>query len=55
VLFAQAIEEGRHRNIENKPTPKCNMKEIETEYPFLLVCPYYNDLRKTYLPRLLMA
>jgi hypothetical protein len=37
-----AIEEGRHRNIERNQRlcTKCNMKQIETEYHFLLVCPY---------------
>lgn len=48
-----AIEEGRYRNIERNERlcTKCNMKQIETEYHFLLVFPYYNDLRKTCLSR----
>lgn len=48
-----AIEEGRFRNIERnlRLCLKCNMHQVESEYHFLLVCPYYNDIRNTYLPR----
>jgi hypothetical protein len=47
------IEEGRYRNInrENRLCTKCNMKVIENEYHFLLVCPLYRDLRNKYLPK----
>jgi len=43
-----AIEEGRHRNIERKQRlcMKCNMKAIESEYHFVLVCPLYRDIRQ---------
>ena len=45
------IEKGRHLNInrEQRICNKCNMKVIENEYHFLLVCPFYTNIRKTYL------
>jgi hypothetical protein len=47
------IEEGRFRNIDRdqRICLKCNMNEIETEYHFLLVCPFYRELRKEHLPK----
>ena len=47
------IEEGRFRNIdrEQRICLKCNMNAIETEYHFLLVCPFYKELRKNHLPK----
>ena len=47
------IEEGRYKNIprEQRMCTKCNMKVIENEYHFLLVCPRYHVLRTKYLPR----
>lgn len=48
-----AIETGRHRNIE-RSARKCNfctLDEIEDEYHFVLICPYYNDLRRIYIKR----
>ena len=46
-----AIEKGRHENIpkENRLCKYCNMKVIESEYHFLLVCPAYTTIRKQYL------
>ncbi len=46
------IEQGRHRNIDRnlRICVKCNMNCIETEYHFLLVCPYYRNIRKECLP-----
>jgi len=43
-----AIEEGRHRNVDrnNRVCTKCNMGLIECEYHFVLVCPFYRDLRR---------
>ena len=45
------IEKGRHFNIPqiNRLCTFCNMKTIESEYHFLLICPYFTDLRKEYL------
>ena len=48
------IEEGRYRNIprEQRLCSKCNMTEIETEYHFLLVCPYYREIRTNIYPNI---
>ena len=42
------IERGRYHNIdkENRICNFCNLKAIENEYHFLLVCPLYRDIRK---------
>ena len=47
------IEEGRYRGVERneRVCPFCTMNVVEDEYHFLLVCPMYRELRKTYLPR----
>ena len=51
------IEMGRHNNIprEQRFCKVCNMQQTESEYPFLLVCPAYNDLRVKFLPRYYMS
>ena len=43
------IESGRVNNIElrNRVCPLCNSGEIEDEYHFVLICPFYVDLRVT--------
>jgi hypothetical protein len=48
-----AIEEGRYRNIErcDRLCALCNMKQVESEYHFLLVCPFYKELRNQYINR----
>lgn len=48
-----AIEEGRFRNInrDQRICNTCNMGYIENEYHFLLICPFYRDLRASILPR----
>lgn len=49
-----AIEEGRFKNIirVNRKCNLCNMNMIEDEtYDFVLVCPFYTELRKTWLPK----
>ena len=45
-----AIEKGRHANIERNER-KCFQctDEIEDEFHFILSCPVYEDLRKTYI------
>ena len=45
------IETGRHDNIDRgqRICKCCNMKNIESEYHFLLVCPLYSSLRKKHL------
>ena len=46
-----AIESGRYNNTprEERLCIHCNMNTIENEYHFLLVCPFYADLRRKYL------
>jgi hypothetical protein len=48
-----AIEEGRHRNVERnlRLCTNCNMKVVENEYHFLLICPAYHNLRRQILPK----
>jgi hypothetical protein len=45
------IETGRYNNVARnmRLCTKCNMSVIEGEYNFLLVCPFYSDLRNKYL------
>ena len=45
-----AIEKGRHINIERnqRKCPFCT-SDIEDEFHFILICPEYIDLRKTYI------
>jgi hypothetical protein len=47
------VEEGRYRNIDrNERICKlCNMNVVENEFHFLLVCPFYRELRITCLPK----
>ena len=45
------IERGRYQNI-NRPDrkcDKCSLNDLEDEFHFILKCPYYDDLRKTYI------
>ena len=46
-----AIEKGRHNNIPRdlRMCNHCNMRVIEDEYHFLLVCPKYYDIRRQFL------
>ena len=46
------IEEGRHRNIprSERICLRCNMNVVENEYHFLLVCPFYREIRYRCLP-----
>jgi hypothetical protein len=45
-----SIETGRYINIEREMRicTQCNMKVVEDQYHFLLVCPKYRDLRQRY-------
>ena len=45
-----AIERGRYENINRSERicKLCNMKSVECEYHFLLVCPFYRELRQKY-------
>ena len=35
----------RHLQVEERTCQMCNSHEIENEFHFLLVCPFYNDYR----------
>ena len=45
------VEQRRYRNIQcnDRICSFCNLDKVEDEYHFILVCPLYNVLRKTYL------
>ena len=47
------IEEGRYRNLprSERICQKCTMNVVENEYHFLLVCPFYRELRLQNLPK----
>lgn len=44
------IETGRYENIarEERLCKSCNMRKVETEFHFILVCPKYRELRTKY-------
>ena len=46
------IESGRFNNIDvhDRICPLCDTNEIEDEYHFVLICPFFNDLRN-HLPQ----
>ena len=46
-----AVEVGRYRNIQRseRECTLCNLGEIEDEFHFILVCPYYCDLRVQFI------
>ena len=48
-----SIETGRYADIsvDERICNFCNMRKIEDEFHFLLVCPHYTDLRRKYLKR----
>ena len=48
-----AIERGRYwdKNGERRLCNLCNLKQVESEYHFLLICPFYAALRQSYLGR----
>ena len=45
-----AIERGRYENLNRSERicKLCNSKSVECEYHFLLVCPFYRELRQKY-------
>ena len=45
------IETGRHMNIarNQRKCSKCRLNEIQDEYHFILVCPYFIDLRNKFI------
>ena len=46
------IETGRHQNIprNERICKNCSLNEIKDEYHFVVICPFYDNLRNTYLP-----
>ena len=46
-----AIEKGRYINLDrnNRVCNNCNLKLVENEYHFLLICPKYSELRSKYI------
>jgi hypothetical protein len=45
------IESGRHRRIErsNRKCELCNLNDIEDEYHFVIICPYFKRIRDNYI------
>ncbi|MEW8545659.1 MAG: reverse transcriptase family protein [Candidatus Thiodiazotropha sp.] len=45
------VETGRHKNIdyENRICVLCNSANIEDEFHFVMICPFYEDLRISFL------
>ena len=52
-FYSLAIETGRHTGTERsmRNCVLCNMNVVESEFHFMLVCPFYSELRNKYLPR----
>ena len=48
-----AIETGQHTGTERsmRKCVLCNINVVESEFHFMLVCPFYSELRNQYLPR----
>jgi hypothetical protein len=46
------IETGRHKRIDRNQRicTLCNLTELEDEYHFIMICPFYNDIRKHLIP-----
>ena len=51
--YTSMIEKGRHHGMlrEDRICKQCDIRCVEDEFHFLLVCPKYKDLRKQYLPK----
>ena len=47
------IEQGRYtqENRRNRICSHCNLNDIEDEFHFILVCPYFNTLRKQFIKK----
>ena len=46
-------ETGWHRQIprQDRKCILCNINDEEDEYHFILICPFYNNIRNTHIPR----
>ena len=47
------VEQGRYYNVarNERLCKMCSKSEIEDEFHFLLVCPYYDNFRKMYIKK----
>ena len=47
------IETGRYTEVtrENRKCILCNKNDLEDEFHFVLICPFYQELRTTYIKR----
>ena len=47
------VETGRHRQIprQDRKCILCNIDDVEDEYHVILICPFYNNVRNTHIPR----
>ena len=48
------VETGRHNNTEyeNRLCSLCDLLQIEDEFHFVMICPFYTTLREIYLPNI---
>ena len=44
------VETGRHRQIPRQDR-KCSLCNIDDVYHFIHICPFYNNIRNTHIPR----
>ena len=51
------VETGRHINVplNERKCELCNKNDIEDEYHFILICPFYDDIRKKYIDKFYQA
>ena len=47
------IETGWHRQIprQDRKCSLCSIDDVENEYHCILICPFYNNIRNTHIPR----
>ena len=47
------IESGRYKNVsrEKRICKLCNLRQVEDEYHFLLICPIYSSIRNLYIKK----
>ena len=53
VMAKLFVETGRHWQIprQDRKCILCNINDEEDEYHFILICPFYNNIRNTHIPR----
>ena len=47
------VETGRHRQIprQDRKCIYCHIEDVQDEYHFILICPFYHNIRNTHIPR----